>query len=105
MFGFAPVQSALAGSAAPAVALLLHTDEGRMHGAHDEEDLLLKRYWSILGGAAAGWATFVIAYCPWHLVPHSAMELGIVLFGAAAGGCGALVISLHPEEEAPALKQ
>jgi hypothetical protein len=40
----------------------------------------------------------MIAYCPWHLVPQSALELGIVLFGAAAGASGALVMVLHPEQ-------
>lgn len=55
------------------------------------------RYWSVFGAAAAGWATFAIAYGPWHLVPQSLHELGVVLFGAVAGGSGALVMVLHPE--------
>ncbi|HVT52365.1 MAG TPA: hypothetical protein VHE77_12390 [Dongiaceae bacterium] len=57
------------------------------------------RYWSVLSAAAAGWATLAIAYCPWHLMPQSLHEFGVVLFGAAAGGSGALVMSLHPEEK------
>jgi hypothetical protein len=86
-----------------ACELLLQVSDGRIFGGREsradiEEGLLLKRYWSILGGLAAGWATFKIAYCPWHLVPQSLMEWGIVLFGAAAGASGALVMILHPEE-------
>jgi hypothetical protein len=60
--------------------------------------LSLTRYWSVLSSAAAGWATLAIAYCPWHLVPESPQEFGIVLFGAVAGGAGALAMLLHPEE-------
>jgi hypothetical protein len=60
----------------------------------------LTRYWPVVGAAAAGWATFAIAYGPWHLIPQSLQELGIVVFGAAAGSCGALVTILHPEERA-----
>ena len=60
--------------------------------------LSLARYWSVLGSAAAGWATLAIAYCPWHLVPQSPQELCIVLFGAVAGAAGALAMLLHPEE-------
>jgi hypothetical protein len=60
----------------------------------------LIRYWSVLGAAAAGWATFAIAYGPWHLIPQSLAELAVVLFGAAAGSCGALVTILHPRERA-----
>jgi hypothetical protein len=55
------------------------------------------RYWSIFSASAAGWATCAIAYCPWHLVPQSPQELAVVLFGAAAGGSGALAMVLHPE--------
>ena len=57
----------------------------------------MTRYWSVFGAAAAGWATIALAYCPWHLVPQSLTELGIVLLGAAAGGSGALAMILHPE--------
>jgi hypothetical protein len=60
--------------------------------------LALTRYWSVFGAAAAGWATFALAYCSWHLTPQSPQELGVVLFGAAAGGSGALAVLLHPEE-------
>jgi hypothetical protein len=53
---------------------------------------------SVLSAAAAGWATLAIAYCPWNLIPQSLQEFGVVLFGAVAGGAGALVMILHPEE-------
>jgi len=39
-----------------------------------------------------------IAYFDWNLIPQSLPELGAVLFGAAAGGSGALAILLSPEE-------
>lgn len=59
----------------------------------------MTRYGSIFAAAAAGWAIFGIAYCPWHLVPQSLQELAVLLFGAVAGGSGAVVMSLHPEEQ------
>jgi len=57
------------------------------------------RYWSVLAAGAAGWATLAIAYCPWHLLPQTPSELGVVLFGAFAGASGALAMILHPEEK------
>jgi hypothetical protein len=59
--------------------------------------LSLARYWSVLGAAAAGWATLAIAYCPWQLMPQTPQELAIPAFGAVAGATGALVMILHPE--------
>lgn len=58
----------------------------------------MKRYWSVIGAAASGWAIFAIAYCPWNLIPQTLPELLIVLFGATAGGSGAVVMMLHPED-------
>jgi len=57
----------------------------------------IARYWSVLGAAAAGWATLAIAYCPWQLIPQTPQELAITAFGAVAGSTGALVMILHPE--------
>ena len=58
----------------------------------------IKRYVPALLAAAAGWSLVEIAYFDWNLIPQSLPELGAVLFGAAAGGSGALAILLSPEE-------
>jgi len=100
--GAAPLDTALADSTTPAVLSLVDLIED--HALHVDEPraaakaLNLTRYWSVLGAAASGWATLAIAYCPWHLMPQTPQELAIVLFGAVAGGSGALAMILHPEE-------
>jgi len=98
--GAAPLDGALADPNVPAAVSLVDTGENRLlhvSERHDRKPLAWTRYWSVLSTAAAGWATLAIAYCPWHLVPQTPQELAIVLFGAVAGGSGALVMTLHPE--------
>jgi hypothetical protein len=92
------LNSDLIDEATPLV-LLADIAENTMIRAPERRPFAFIRYWSVLSAAAAGWATLAIAYCPWHLVPQSLHEFGVVLFGAAAGGSGALVMSLHPEEK------
>ena len=100
--GAAPLDPGLMDPDVPvAVSLIDVADDRVPHAparADDHQPVHWSRYWSVVSTAAAGWATLAIAYCPWHLVPQSLSELGIVMFGAVAGGAGALVMLMHPEE-------
>jgi len=83
------------GSAEQAVGL----QSVRDRWARSEADASpMKHYIPALLAAAAGWSLVEIAYFDWNLIPQSLPELGAVLFGAAAGGSGALAILLSPEE-------
>jgi len=99
--GAAPLESDGVDPTLPAIALIDVIDQGALRPvehADDRRALPWTRYWSVLAAGAAGWATLAIAYCPWHLLPQTVSEFGVVLFGAFAGGSGALAMILHPEE-------
>lgn len=99
--GAVPLESDVVDPTLPAVSLVDLIDKGALRvleHAEERRAIHWTRYWSVLAAAAAGWATLAIAYCPWHLMPQTLSELGVVLFGAFAGGSGALAMILHPEE-------